>query len=179
MITRVRPRTLALDAALATLLLAMGLAEVWVPMSSRAGSGSGASASVGIVLCAVAVALRRVRPLAAMVVVPVTWATIGLLAPTYVLFWGTFVPIAVVLFSVARYGRGREPYLGAAVGATSMLGADLTVSLLQSTGEYIFHWTVMTLVWTAGWGLRRYAERAQAATDHAIRTEVAAAEQAL
>jgi signal transduction histidine kinase len=103
----------------------------------------------------------------------------GLVAPTYVLLWGTFVPIAVLLFSSGRYGRGREPYLGAAVGVASMLGADLTVSLLQSPGEYVFHWTVMTLVWTAGWGLRRYADRAQAATEHAIRTEVAAAEQAL
>jgi signal transduction histidine kinase len=60
-----------------------------------------------------------------------------------------------------------------------MLGADLTVSRLQSPGEYAFHWTVMTLVWTAGWGLRRYADRAQAATERAIRTEVAAAEKAL
>jgi signal transduction histidine kinase len=178
-IRRVEGRTLAVDASLAALLLTLGLLEIWAPMSSRDGSGSGVSASVGVVVGAVAISVRRVVPLVAQATVPVTWAVVGLVAPTYVLFWGTFVPIAVLLFSVARYGRGREPFIGAAVGAGSMLGADLTVSLLQSPGEYVFHWTVMSLVWTAGYGLRRYAERAHAATERAIRSEVEAAEQAL
>ncbi len=107
------------------------------------------------------------------------WPVLFLLGPVYVLFYGQFVAMGIALFTVARHGRGRDPFVGAALACVTLLCADLFVPELQDPGEKVFHWGVFALIWTAGYGLRRFELRAQAHLQRAVDTEVAAAEQAM
>jgi signal transduction histidine kinase len=157
----------------------LGIGEVWVPFSSRQGSGSATSATVGVVLVAAALLWSRREPLLALLGFPVVWGLIGLVAPTYVLFYGAFVPLEISVFMAARFGRGRVPAYAVAVAAVSLLGVDLFVRLMQDPGEISFHWTVTALVWAAGFGLRTLDRRAKASMRRAIDAEVGAAEQAM
>lgn len=172
-----RPRRVEL--LLATFVCVFGLGEIWVPFSSRQGSGSVISATVGVVLVAFALLWCRRAPLVATLSFPVVWGLVGLLAPTYVLFYGTMVPLEISVFMAARFGHGRAPVYGALVAAGSLLGVDLFVPLMQEPGEIGFHWTVTALVWSAGFGLRTLDRRAKVSMRRAIAAEVGAAEQAM
>jgi signal transduction histidine kinase len=167
------------DGLLSAVLLAAGLAETWVPLSSRQGTGSAAYTSVAVVACCVPLAVRRVWPLPVAAVVLLAFPLLSALGPLYILFYGAFVPMAVALFTVARYGTGRRPWLGAALGAVPLLYLDLFVPLMQDPPERIYHWAVFVLVWLAGYGLARHEARADRNLQRAIDTEVASRAQAM
>jgi signal transduction histidine kinase len=176
--TRPRLATLA-DAALALVLAVLGIVEVWAPLSSRQGEGSAVWTTVQVLVVCLPLALRRRRPFAVLVTVVVGLAVLSALAPLYVLFYGQLVPLGVVTFGVARYGRGREPVYGGLLVAAVLLSADLTVTELQGPSEIAFHWGVFVLIWAAGVGLRRQEVRAQRNLQRAIDVEVAAAERTM
>ncbi|MGH3362448.1 MAG: sensor histidine kinase [Nocardioides sp.] len=173
------PSPPVLDVVLAAGVTAVGLAEIWVPFSSRQAEGSPVASTVVTVLAGLALTQRRSFPLPAALVVLWAWPVAFALAPMYVLFWGQFVPMAIAVFSAARHGRGRVPYLGAAAGAATLLYFDLFVAYLQEPGEIVFHWGVFTVVWSFGYGLRTFEHRARQSTDRAVAAEVAATEQAM
>ncbi|MGN6301975.1 MAG: sensor histidine kinase [Angustibacter sp.] len=170
------PRPLEVVAAV-TLALA-GAGEVLVPFSSRQGTGSAASALVGVTVVSLGMLCLRRAPLVTFGLFVVTWATIALVAPTFTLFYGQMLPLEVVVFCSARFGRGRVPWIAAAVAVATLLTVDLTVPTLQEPGEIVFHWAVTVVVWSAGIGLRTLERRAHASTQRAIAAEVGAAEQA-
>ena len=167
------------DVGLPLVLAAAGVAEIWVPFSSVMGSGSRTLSTVVAVLASVLLVFRRRWPLPVAVAVLWLWPAVFSVQTVLVLFWGQFVPIAIAIFSVARYGRGREPWLGAVAGAATLLFFDLRVEALQSPSEIFFHWMVVTIAWSFGWGLHVLEDRARASTEHAVAVEVAAAEQAM
>ncbi len=167
------------DLALAAGVTAVGLAELWLPFTSRQGDGSAVATSAVVVLAGLALTQRRTSPLLAGLVVLWSWPLLFSVVEVYVLFYGQFVPMAIAVFSMARFGRGRVPYLGAAAGATTLLSFDLFVESLQSPGEIVFHWSVFTMVWLFGWGLSRFEHRAHESTRRAVEAEVAAAEHAM
>jgi signal transduction histidine kinase len=175
---RVRPDRL-FDLLLAAVVVATGLAEVWVPFESRQGEGSVAATTVVVVVIGSALAWRRTQPLAAGVLTLFAWAVVFTVTPTYVLFFGQFVPMAVAVFSMARHGQGRVPWYGAAAGALALLYFDLFVDVLQNPSEIVFHWGVFAIVWGFGFGLRRLERRAEESTRRAVEAEVAAAERAM
>ncbi len=164
---------------LATAVWVLGLGEVWVPFSSRQGSGSATSATVGVLLVAGTLLLCRREPMLAVLSFPLVWGVIGLVASTYVLFYGQMLPLEICVFMVARYGRGRTPLYGALVAAGSLLAIDVFVPLMQEPGEIAFHWTVTILVWSAGLGLRTLERRAHTSMRRAVDAEVGAAHQAM
>jgi signal transduction histidine kinase len=169
----------AMDIGLALAVVAAGVAEIWVPFTSRAGEGSAVASTVVTVAMGLALTQRRRHPLATGLVVLLTWPVAFLLTPVYVLFFGQFVPMAVAVFSMARHGRGRVPFVGAALGAATLLFFDVFVSVLQAPGEIVFHWGVFTIVWGFGFGLQRLERRAEESTRRAVEVEVTAAEQAM
>jgi signal transduction histidine kinase len=171
-------RPYAVEVLLAVLVLVLGIGELWVPFGSRQGEGEAVSNTVAVVLVAGSLLWCRRRPLVPVVAVPLVWGATALLFSAYVLFYGSFVPLLVGVFMVARYGRGREPYVGAAVAAATLLAIDLWVPLLQEPGEIGFHWTVTTLIWGAGTGLRVFERRARESARRAVEAEFAAAAQA-
>lgn len=168
-----------LDVGLAVGTGVVGVAEIWVPMPSVAGSGSQELSTVVVVALATMLLFRRRAPLLVALCVLTTWPVVFSITPILVLFWGQFVPMAIALFSVARFGRGREPWYGAAAGAATLLFFDLRVEALQDASEIVFHWMVFSVVWAFGWGLRSLEQRAQASTQRAVDAEVAAAQEAI
>ena len=174
-----RRRLLVFDALLALVVTAVGLGEIWVPFVSRQGDGSLAASTVGTLVAGLALTQRRTHPLPAGLVVLWSWVAIFTFVGAYVLFWAQFVPMAVALFSIARYGRGRTPYWGAMGAALTLLYFDFFIEELQSPGEIVFHWGVFTTVWLFGYGLSTSERRAKESTARAIAAEVTAAEQAM
>ena len=160
------------------LVLAAGIGEVWVPFSSRQGVGSAPATTVGVVLAAIGLLWWRRVPVAALAFVMAEWAVVALVATPYTLFYGTFVPFLLLMFSAARWGAGRSPACAAGLAAVTLLSIDLFVPTLQEPGEIFFHWTVTALVWSAGFGLRAWERRTRTALDRAVRAERDSAEQA-
>lgn len=167
-------RRAVLDALLALALVVVGLLELFVPFPSVEGSGSRPVTAVAVVIVGGVLALRRRAPLPVAAVALLTWPVLFTLTPLFVLFWGQFVPMCVGLFTVARHGRGREPYVGAALGASALLFFDLRVEALQAASEIIFHWLVFTLTWVAGRSLAVAERRARVHLQRAVDAEVAA-----
>ncbi len=167
------------DVSLVVALAAVGVAEIWVPFPSVLGEGSRVLSTVLVVAMVIPLLWRRARPLLSATVVLISWPIVFTIEPVFVLFWGQFVPMVIAVFSVARYGQGRQPYLGAGVGAGSLLFFDLYVEVLQTPSEIVFHWMVFTVAWCFGAILRRFETRAHESTQRAIQVEVAAAEQAV
>ena len=164
-----------LDAVLAVAVVAVGLAELVTPFASVQGTGSRPVTAVVVVLAGGVLALRRRAPLATAAVALLAWPAAFSLTPLPVLFWGQFVPMCVALFSVSRHGRGREPYLGAALGAVVRLFFDLRVDVLQAPSEIVFHWAVFTLVWSAGRAMAVLERRSRLHLQRAVDAEVSAA----
>lgn len=168
-----------LDVGLAVGTAVVGVAEIWVPLPSVVGSGSQDLSTAVVVALATMLLFRRRAPLLVALCVLATWPVVFSITPILVLFWGQFVPMAIALFSVARFGRGREPWYGAAAAAATLLFFDLRVEALQDASEIVFHWMVFSVVFAFGWGLRSLEQRAQASTQRAIDAEVAAAQEAI
>jgi signal transduction histidine kinase len=167
------------DAALAALLAVAGVAEIWVPFSSRQGEASGWWSTVVVVVLAAALAFRRDRPGVVALFVLLGMPVAYTISPTYVLFLGQFVLLGLALFTAARHGRGREPWYAAAAAAVALLFVDLRISELQAPSEIAFHWGVFVLVFVAGMTMRAMDLRARESHQRAVATEVAAAERVL
>lgn len=168
---------LAQDVGIAVLVAALGLLEVWLPMDSIQGEGSPVLSTVAILLVAAALTQRRVRPgvnIAAMGV----WPVLGVLAggDVQLLFLGGLMPLILLVYSVARHGRGRQRWVGAVAAAGMLVFADLFVPLLRDPGELIFHWGVVIIAYLAGHGLRVSEDRAVASGARAAEVERAARE---
>ncbi|TXL56607.1 sensor histidine kinase [Aeromicrobium terrae] len=167
------------DWTLAAVVTVIGVAEIWIPFDSRAGDGSATASTVVVLVLGLLLTQRRTHPLAVQVLLVVTLVLGFALGDQYILFFGGLVPIGIAVFSTARHGTGRDPFYGALATAVLLLGVDLFVEELQEPGEIVFHWGVMTIVWSFGFALSLYERRTQASTQRAIAAEVAAAEQAL
>ena len=169
----------AFDICLAVAVTVAGVAEIWVPFSSVQGQGSEAVSTALVVMVGLALSVRRAYPLAVGLFVLFAWFPVMAGGPSLVLFFGQFVPMGIAVFTMARYGQGRVPYVGAAAGAVALVLIDIFVPLLRSPGEMFFHWGVFLIVWSFGYRLRRLEVRARESADRAIAAEVAAAERAM
>ncbi len=167
------------DALICVGVVSTGLTEVLGPLESRQGDGSAALTSIQVVAIGAALWWRRTRPLPAAAAVFASIWLLDLFGSAYVLFYGGLVPMVVATFSVARFGRGREPYVGAALAAGAMLYADLRLELLQSVGELVFHWGVLVTAWSFGSWQRVMADRAEASLRRAVEVEVSTAERTM
>lgn len=152
------------DACLALVVVVLGLAELWVPFESVYGDGSPVVSSIGVVLAGGALALRRLRT-EACVAVFLIWLVIGIatLGHMHALFFGQVVPFMLALYSLARHGSGRLPWVGAAVAAATLLLGDFVIEALQGLDEIVFHWAMCVIAFAVGRGLRLSEQRAVSA----------------
>ena len=167
------------DLALATVVAAVAMAEIWVPLPSVLGEGSRAISSAVTLLACAALTQRRTHPLATALVVLIGWPLAYTLTPILVLFWGQFVPIVVGLYSVARYGDQRQRVLGALAGACTLLYVDLRVPELGDPSEIVFHWMVSAVAFGLGFFVSSYERLALTASERAARAEATSREEAL
>lgn len=173
-LNRVRLRRL-FDGVLALLIAVVGVAEIWVPFPSVLGTGSPGLSTVLVVVLALPLVVRRRWPLAVALIVLFSWPVVYSFTPLLVLFWGQFVPMLVAVFSVARHGRGREPWYGGAAAIGALLFLDFRVDVLQEPSEIVFHWLLFTVAWSVGSWLRSVERRAADSARRAEATEEAAA----
>ena len=169
------------DSAIAVLIAGIALIEIWVPLESRQGEASELVSTVGALFFAGALAVRRAFPwwaLAGLLVWPVLGAVVG---PdnVHLLFFGQMVPLLVLVFTIARQGRGRYLWVGTLGAALFLTVGDLFVELLQEPTELAFHWAFVTLIWLVGRGLRVSADHAAAEAVRAHRAETTSREAAL
>ena len=167
------------DAVLALALAAAGIAEAFGLIESVMGEGSPVVSTVGIVLGAGLLSQRRLHT-ALLPGLFLVWLAIGVLTLGQMqsLFWGQLVPFVVALYSLARHGRGRLPWIGAGAAAVALVLADVFLPVLQGVDEIAFHWTVCAIAFAAGWGLRTSEARAVAAAIRANAAETESREQA-
>ncbi len=164
------------DAGLCLAVLVTGVAEVWLPLESRQGDGDPLATSVQVLVVAASLWWRRTHP------IPTTAVTIAGLCASgqlgFLLFLGQFVPFLIAVFSVARHGKGREPWIGAAMASAALIYADLFIELLGGLNEMLYHWAVVSLCFAFGRWQSIMARHAQSSQRRAVAAEVAAAEQA-
>ena len=172
-------RQLVQDAALAIALAVVAVLEIWVPFPSVMGDGSKALTTVMAVSICLVLSARARWPLATAAVVLGTWPLVDALQPTLVLFWGSFVPIVIAVYSVARHGSARRGVIGGLLGAATLLYVDLRIPELQEPGEIVFHWLVVSLAWGIGRMVREREVRAVASERRAIGAEQSSRERAL
>ncbi|MGZ4608917.1 MAG: sensor histidine kinase [Actinomycetes bacterium] len=167
------------DALLGAVFAVVAVLEIWVPFSSAVGTGSQGWSTVVAVSLGAAVALRRRWPLGVAAVVLLGWPVLNELDTLLVLFWGQFVPLLVIVYSVARHASNRRGLAGAGLAAGTLLYIDLRVPELQQPGEITFHWMVMTIAWVVGHTLRARELRAAASEQRAVGAEQAGRERAI
>jgi len=167
------------DAAIAVLLLVLGLAEIWGALPSRDGAGSPLWSSLAVVISTVPLVVRRSHPLLITAVSSVALLILFVTVPIYVLFYGSFVPIAFITFSVARHGQGRAPFYGAAWQGLALVGFTVFVPHQDTGPSIVFNFGFLTMAWVAGWALAVFERRAATARRHAVDTEVAATKLAM
>lgn len=143
-------RHLALDAGLAVLVACLGVTEVLVPLSTVTGTGTTGVAVALVLLTCLPLALRRRFPLPVLLVCTLPWGVVGLFTDVLVLLWGALLPIAIAAYSVARHGRGREPYAGLVVLVVGIAVMGLGNEGLRTVGELVFPCLGLMVSWTAG-----------------------------
>ncbi|HEX5540439.1 MAG TPA: sensor histidine kinase [Micromonospora sp.] len=166
----------SVDAGLCLAVLVTGVAEVWLPLESRQGDGDPLATSVQVLIVAASLWWRRTHPIPTTAVTLAGLCASGLLG--FLLFFGQFVPILIAVFSVARYGKGREPWIGAAMAGAALIYADLFIELLGGLNEMLYHWGVVGVCFAFGRWQSVMARRAQSSQRRAVAAEVAAAERA-
>jgi signal transduction histidine kinase len=157
------------------LLLGLGMAEVWAALPSRQGSGNPAWTSLVVVVCTVPLVVRRSRPVLAIAVIAAGSFLLSAVAPVYLLFYGTFVPVALASFSVARHARGRGPLIGLGWIAVGVAGVTVFLPDQRTAGSVLFDVGGLGVCWLAGRALAVLERREAAARRTAVETEVAAA----
>lgn len=171
-------RSRVIDALVVVAVLVSGLGEVWVPFDSRQGDGNLAWTTVQVVVIAIALWWRRVQPLRTLAVVLACFVLPELVTTGFLLFFGSFVPICIAVYSAARHGVGRQPWLAAALTAAAFVYGDLFIELLGGVTEMLYHWGVLLACFAVGRRQAVLARRAEESQRQAIRAEVEAAERA-
>jgi signal transduction histidine kinase len=168
------------DLAVAGLVATAGLVEVWAPLESAWGSGSRIVSSVGILAFAACLTQRRTRPAFSLLALLV-WPVIGVLTggAVQILFFGQLVPMTLLVYSIARHGRGRVVWLGVLAAAAFMALADLTIEWLREPSEIIYHWGFLILATLIGRGLRLSEDRAVASALRTAEVETTSRERTL
>lgn len=167
------------DLALALAVATVGLLEIWAPLESAMGTGSRVVGTLGVALVAVLLTQRRSHPVSSVLVLAV-WPVLMLASAgnVQILFFGQLVPVVLAVYSLARHGQGRLPWAGALLAAAVLLGADLFIDLLRTPGEIVFHWSVVSIAFLTGRGLRASEDRAAAAAVRAVEAETSTRERA-
>ena len=122
---RVPPRVA--DLALALTLFAVAQAEVWTPFNTSLGRGSSAVAAALGTVMTLPLALRRLAPLAAGTLIVVPTPVVAAFTPVRLLFFGGFLPLIVVTYTLASRGRTPRALTAVALPFAALLAAELEV----------------------------------------------------
>jgi signal transduction histidine kinase len=146
----------SLDVALAALVAALSLMDVWAPLSFVEPMNHRPLLSVVFVACSAALLWRRRAPLAVLAFVFTSGALLYLAigAPEAL---GTFLPPLVAIYAVGRYSEPRTLVLAAPVIVLGTAIHELEDPRFTLSGPAIFFWALLASAWPVGYAFRRRA----------------------
>jgi signal transduction histidine kinase len=154
-------KTRVADGALALALFALGQAEAWVPLNTSLGHGSTAvAASLGAVMT-LPLALRRLAPVAVALLVVVPTPLIAAFTPVRLLFFGGFLPLLVMTYTLASRARTSRSLVAVALPFAALLAVELEVADFRKTGEVVFDWLWFGVAAVVGLVVRARSLRAE------------------
>jgi signal transduction histidine kinase len=158
----VQPRVA--DAALAVALFALGQAETWTPFKTSLGHGSSIVAAALGAAMTLPLAFRRFAPLAVALLVAVPTPLIAAFTPVRLLFFGGFLPLLVVTYTLASRARTARSLAAVALPFAALLVVELEVADFRKSGEVVFDWlwfSVAAVVGLVVRGRSLHAERSE------------------
>jgi signal transduction histidine kinase len=149
------------DATVAILLCAVGQAEAWVPLHTSLGAGSSAVAAALGVVMTLPLALRRIAPIGVAALVALPTPIVAAFVPVRLLFFGGFLPLILVTYTVAS--RARTPRAAAAVALpfAALLAVELEIAAFRKSGEVVFDWLWLGVAAVVGTVVRSRSVRAE------------------
>jgi signal transduction histidine kinase len=121
--------------------------------------GPGFAAAAATAVATAAIALRRRAPLLTVCTVAAAVAGPELVTLLTITLWGSFVPLLIALYSVARHARARAALTGAAVTALGLTIVMLRVPVIGTVSNIPFNLVPFTGAFIAGRVLRRRHDR--------------------
>ena len=161
------------DVALAALIAALSLMDVWEPLSFVTREHHRALLSVVFVAMSLALVWRRRAPVVVLAFVFTSGSLLYLAvgAPEAL---GTFLPPLAAIYAVGRYAETRALVLAAPVALLGTALHEVKDPNFTLSGPAIFFWALLVAAWPVGHALRR---RALAVEDlHRVRQADIAAE---
>jgi signal transduction histidine kinase len=168
MLRSLSPWQWALDVALALTLAGLGQMQLIVPNDDGYFAGAREVSVALMALGSLPLALRRAFPVAVAAVVFGVHIVPSLLVAHSVTFWGTIVPMAIALYSAARWGPNRNMWALLALPLAFILTYGVHVEDFNTWDEFVFTALLMGCAWAAGRVISRLSTQ-RAALDEALR----------
>jgi signal transduction histidine kinase len=156
---QVQPR--AADAALALALFALGQAEAWTPFNTSLGQGSSAVAAALGAVMTLPLAFRHLAPVAVALLVVVPTPLIAAFTPARLLFFGGFLPLLVVTYTLASRAGSSRSLAAVALPFAALLVVELEVADFRKSGEVVFDWLWFGVAAVVGLVVRARSLRAE------------------
>jgi signal transduction histidine kinase len=156
---QVHPRVV--EAALALALFALGQAEAWTPFHTSLGHGSSAVAAALGAVMTLPLAFRRLAPVAVALLVVLPTPLIAAFTPVRLLFFGGFLPLLVVTYTLASRPRSSRSLAAVALPFAALLVVELEVADFRKTGEVVFDWLWFGVAAVLGLVVRTRSLRAE------------------
>jgi signal transduction histidine kinase len=149
------------DAALAVVLFALGQAETWTPFKTSLGHGSSIVVAALGAAMTLPLAFRRFAPLAVALLVAVPTPLIAAFTPVRLLFFGGFLPLLVVTYTLASRARTARSLAAVALPFAALLVVELEVADFRKSGEVVFDWLWFSVAAVVGLVVRGRSLRAE------------------
>jgi signal transduction histidine kinase len=164
------------DALLAAIAVAVGQADVWLGLDDGGeGRAIHAHQPVSAALSFIAMSMivvRRRAPLAGLVAMVLAGIAQVVLLEPVAFFFGQFIPIVLMTYSVAAYPADpRVARAGLAVALAGVGTITLSIPELRGWDELLFDGAVLVVAWTVGNIAGARARRAEALASRAERLE--------
>jgi signal transduction histidine kinase len=147
-----------LDVALALSLLVLAELETLVPFHTSLGNGSKLVAAVLGAAMTVPLAFRRLAPVAAAAAICVPTPVVAALTDVRLLFFGGFLPLLIVVYTLASRARSRA---AVALPFATLVAVELEVPAFRKPGEIVFDWLWFVVATIVGFVVRARSLRAE------------------
>jgi signal transduction histidine kinase len=169
-LARLRTETVA-DAALALALFAAGQAETWLSFGTGLGQGSDVVAAALGAVMTLPLAFRRRYPVVVALLVSIPTPVVGLFTGLHLLFFGGFLPLLVIAYSLAARPVPPRSLGWIAIPLGALAAVELEVPEFRGIGEVVFDWLWFAVTIGIGLVVRNRSLRAARSESRAERLE--------
>ena len=147
------------DALLAVVLTAFGQLNLRFNIDGSTRYGPSFATAATTAIATAAIALRRRAPLLTVCLVTAAMAGPELVTRLTITLWGSFVPLVIAVYSVARHEKGPKAAGGAVVAALGVVVVMLRVPVIGTAANIPFTFVPCTVAFVAGRVLRLRHDR--------------------